>query len=316
MNGFIHNITPVITKFGPFYLWWYGACFCLGFLEVWFWTRKNRQKLGFQIKEVYLLCIFVMVGVILGGRLVEVFFYEWSYYRNHLFHIPWLWLGGMSTHGILTGSILFVMLFAWCYHYSFLKLADVLIIAGCFIMGMGRIGNFIDGQIAGTVTDAFFGVKFPELEGYRHPVVLYDGIKNFLLIPCLLWIRSRKPAVGVVFAHFILWYGLLRFPIDFFREYRSSFYGFPPGQEFNLFMAVLGLALILYFRHKNFSVNKKPKSSKLSLRVCRLCFFILLPLPLIIPSDWTYDIPQKYGKRYPNMENSVIYPKIEKEKLE
>src|SRR6185295_17781053 len=109
-------------------------------------------------------------------------------------------------------------------------------------------GNFIDGQILGSVTDVWWAVKFPDAEGFRHPVVLYDGLKNLLLIPWLLVLRSRRPPRGVVLAHFILWYGLLRIPIDLFREYPGTLLGLATGQRFNVFMTVLGAALLWRFR--------------------------------------------------------------------
>lgn len=113
-------------------------------------------------------------------------------------------------------------------------------------MGIGRLGNFIDGQIAGSITDVCWAVRFPDLEGFRHPVVLYDGLKNLLLVPVLLYLRSRRPPRGIVLGHFILWYGFLRIFVDQFREYRTDLLGLPPGQEFNILMSVVGLVLIVW----------------------------------------------------------------------
>ena len=228
---FVHNIDPVVVKVGGFYIWWYGLSFTVGFFGLFFWLRRNRSNLMMDMNDVYTLTIFMAGGVLIGGRLIEVFFYEWPYYRAHLWHIPAIWLGGMSTHGILLGAILGLLVFSKLHKRSFLEIADVLAIAGAYIMGVGRIGNFIDGQIVGSATDVWWGVKFPDIEGYRHPVVLYDGIKNLSLIPFLLMIRKTKPPRGVIIAHFILWYGFLRIFVDFYREYRTDFFGFPPGQE-------------------------------------------------------------------------------------
>ena len=320
MGPFVHEIDPIIGEIGYFYLWWYGLSYTLGFLGVFLWIRRNRTRLAMTDLEIYDLAILLSAGVLLGGRLVEVIFYEWAYYGKHIWHIPAVWLGGMSTHGILLGAILGIFLFSRLKHRSFLETADMLVIAGAYIMGVGRIGNFIDGQIVGSMTDAWWGVQFPDLEGYRHPVVLYDGIKNLLLIPFLLLIRKTDPPRGAMTANFILWYGFLRIFVDFFREYRTDFFGLPPGQEFNILMTLIGLfMLFLIYRNRTRSGSKisSPFRERLSdgapkngLWVRRIIFALLLALPLIIPSDWTQDIPLRYGKRHPGIEYSTIYPKI------
>lgn len=317
---YVHNIDPIFAEMGGFYLWWYGASYTLGFLAGYFWLRANRTALDFSDSDVYKLIIYIALGVLLGGRAVEVIFYEWHYYGEHPWHIPAIWLGGMSTHGILLGSTIAVILFCHLNQRSFLEVADVLAIAAAFIMGFGRLGNFIDGQIVGSLTEVPWGVKFPDLEGFRHPVVLYDGFKNLLLVPLLLLIRRTRPPTGVLVAHFILWYGFLRFFVDFFREYRSSMFGLPPGQEFNLLMTLIGSGMLiwLYRRARQADAAERPPGvetrvgtgSEKGIWLKRIVFVLLLVLPTIIPSDWTQDVPARYGARHPGMEHSAIYPPI------
>jgi phosphatidylglycerol:prolipoprotein diacylglycerol transferase len=317
---FVHDIDPIFAQLGGVYLWWYGASYTLGFLAAFFWLRANRAALAFDSGDVYKLTIYIAIGVIAGGRAVEVIFYEWAYYGEHPWHIPAIWLGGMSTHGILLGSTIGVILFCRFNRYSFLAVADVLVIAAAFIMGFGRLGNFIDGQIVGSVTEMSWGVKFPDLEGYRHPVVLYDGFKNLMLVPFLLLLNKFHPPRGVLVAHFILWYGLLRIFVDFFREYRSSLYGLPPGQEFNLLMTLIGIAMLIWFYRGSRpeqaadAVNRGQDgaaSAANGLWLKRVVLILLLILPTIIPSDWTQDVPARYGARHPGMEHSAIYPEIQ-----
>lgn len=323
LGPFVHNIDPIIGRIGGLYVWWYGLSYTLGFLGAFIWIRRNRLKLAMSDKEVYDLAIFLAAGVIIGGRIIEVFFYEWGYYGNHIWHIPAVWLGGMSTHGIILGAIIGIIIFSKLKHRSFFETSDMLAIAGAYIMGVGRIGNFIDGQIVGSLTDAWWGVQFPDLEGYRHPVVLYDGIKNLLLVPFLLLIRRTNPPRGVLTAHFILWYGFLRIFVDFFREYRTAFLGFPPGQEFNILMTLIGTFLIFWFyRNKKRIIEKtvylEPNERKNNdndeikndLWMRRVIFAFFVILPIIIPSDWTQDIPSRYGERHPGLEYSIIYPPI------
>lgn len=320
IGPFIHNIDPIITEIGGVYLWWYGLSYTIGFLSVFLWLRRNRTILSMNMNEVYNLAIVMAIGILMGGRMIEVVFYEWSYYSSNLWHIPAVWLGGMSTHGILLGGIIGIALYSKIKKRSFLEIADVLAIAGAFIMGFGRIGNFIDGQIVGSITDGWWGVKFPDAEGFRHPVVLYDGLKNLLLVPILLMIRSTKPPRGVIVAHFILWYGFLRFFVDFSREYRTDFYGLPPGQEFNLFMTGLGAFLLFRFYSKkrvtkNNSIYFSSETSSTLFTHGRwfkkIVFIFLLVFPMIIPSDWTQDIPACYEKRHPGLHYSILYPKID-----
>lgn len=321
IGPFVHNIDPIFAKIGGFYLWWYGLSYTFGFLGVFFWLRRNRATLVMNMNEVYSLTIFMAIGVLVGGRMIEVIFYEWAYYGSHLGYIPAVWLGGMSTHGILLGAIIGIVVFCKLNQRSFFQVADVLAIAGAYIMGVGRIGNFIDGQIVGSVTDMWWGVKFPDAEGFRHPVVLYDGIKNLLLIPFLLMIRRTKPLRGVIVAHFLLWYGFLRIFVDFFREYRTDFFGFPPGQEFNIFMTVFGSCLLFWFYWKRGGIKDSAaipntsgmSSAKLERGIWskRAVFASLLLLPIVIPSDWTQDVPTRYGKRHSGLSHSAMYPKVD-----
>ncbi|TNF89560.1 MAG: prolipoprotein diacylglyceryl transferase [Gammaproteobacteria bacterium] len=317
---FVHDIDPIFAEIGGLYLWWYGASYSFGFVAGFIWLRAHRSSLAFSHADVYRLIIYIAVGVLLGGRVVEVIFYEWAYYGEHPWHIPAIWLGGMSTHGILLGSTLAVLLFCQLNRRSFLEVGDVLVFAAAFIMGFGRLGNFVDGQIVGSLTQLPWGVKFPDLDGFRHPVVLYDGLKNLLLIPLLLLIKRSHPPGGVLVAHFILWYGFLRIFIDFFREYRSSLFGLPPGQEFNLLMTLLGVGMLvwLYRRERHAGAQKESYTETVvpadnprgSLWPKRVTLAILLFLPTVMPSDWTQDVPARYGDRHPGISYSKIYPQI------
>ncbi len=313
---FVHDIDPIFAEIGGLYLWWYGASYTFGFAAGFLWLRANREALAFSLADVYRLSIYIAIGVLIGGRAVEVIFYEWAYYGENLWHIPAVWLGGMSTHGILLGSTLAVVLFCRLYRRSFLQVADVLAIAAAFIMGFGRLGNFIDGQIVGSLTEMPWGVKFPDLDGFRHPVVLYDGLKNLMLIPLLLILRRFNPPRGVLVANFILWYGFLRIFVDFFREYRVSLYGLPPGQEFNLLMTAVGIAMLVWIYRFARAPADTPNGSTAKPRVGgdlwpkRALFALLLILPTVIPSDWTQDVPLRYGDRHPGMTHSKIYPPI------
>ena len=250
LGPFVHRIDPIVGEIGGVYLWWYGLSFTLVFLGIHLWFRRVRTCLGLSMTEVYDISLSLSIGVLLGGRFVEVVFYEWAYYGDHLWHIAAVWLGGMSTHGLLLGGILGTLFFCWWREKEFLPTTDELVIPAAWVMATGRIGNFIDGQIAGSVTQVWWAVQFPDLEGFRHPVVLYDGMKNLLLIPFLLLIRKHRPLQGVVFAHFLFWYAFLRLFVDIFREYRVESWGLGTGQAINLVMSITGLALLFWFHRR------------------------------------------------------------------
>ncbi len=162
MSGpFVHRIDPVFAEIAGLYLWFYGLSYSFGFLSIFLWFKRIRRRLGLTIEAVYSLTIYLAVGVLVGGRLIEVFFYEWPYYRDHLGQIPAVWLGGMSTHGVLLGVVVAPWLFCRLHGKSLVMVADQLVIPGSYLMGMGRIGNFIDGQIVGSITNVWWAVQFP-----------------------------------------------------------------------------------------------------------------------------------------------------------
>ena len=317
---YIHTIDPIIGSVFGVQLWWYGLSYTLGFYNAYKFTNRRRNDLGFDKPTVYTLSLILACGVLFGGRLIEVVFYEWPFYREHLYLIPAFWLGGMATHGLLFGGLLGIWLFCRFYHRRFLTITDALAIPAAFILGVGRIGNFIDGQIVGSVTDVWWAVKFPDAEGFRHPVVLYDAVKNLLIIPVLWYVSKKKPATGVLTGIFLFLYAFLRIFIDFYREYPTSLLGLATGQVLNIVMSILGLVLILIpLRRRGHQAGasaitgggSEKKTTATGLGWKRVLFASLLLCSLVIPSDWTQDIPARYGKRHAGLEHSGIYPSID-----
>lgn len=315
---FVHRIDPVLAEIGGVYLWWYGLSYALGFLEIHLWFLRARKRLGLTVSQVYTFSILFAASVLFFGRMIEVVFYEWPYYRHHLWQIPGLWLGGMCTHGILLGAVVGVWLFSRWSGTCFLAIADELVIPGAFLMGMGRIGNFIDGQIVGRVTTVPWAVQFPDAEGFRHPVVLYDGLKNLLLIPLLLGIRKyARPPRGRLMAHFIFWYAFLRIFPDIFREYPTRMLWIGTGQSFNVLMSLAGAGLLWWFSPARASPPPEGSAKRgvgtqhVPLWVKRVVFPLILIFSLTLPSDWTQDVPARYGKRHPGLTHSRLYPSLD-----
>ncbi len=315
LGPYVHNIDPIIGTILGVHLWWYGLSYTLGFLNAFSIIGKRRTRLSLSEREVYDLAILIAVCVLVGGRVVEVIFYEWQYYGENLLLVPALWLGGMASHGLLIGGLAAVWIFCRIYDRPFLLMTDALAAPASFILGAGRIGNFIDGQILGSVTSVPWAVKFPDAEGFRHPVVLYDGIKNLLIIPVMLFVGSRlKPPRGFVTGLFLFLYSFLRIPVDIFREYPTSLLGLATGQALNVALSVVGIVVILITYKMSQSdptetwVTSEPAVTSLTGR--KLLFASILVFCLIIPSDWTQDIPERYGKRHPGLIHSAMYPNL------
>ena len=317
---YVHRIDPVLLDAGGVYFWWYGLGFALGFLELHFVARRVRRRLCLSPREVWSLSLLVAAGVLIGGRAVEIAFDEWPFYREHLQLIPAFWLGGMATHGLLLGGVIGAGAFAYRYRKPLLPLADTLVVPAAILLGMGRIGNFIDGQIVGAVTDVWWGVKFPDAEEFRHPVVLYDGAKNLLLVPYLLHVRRTSTTPGATAARFVFWYAFPRIFIDLFRDYPTHRLALGTGQTLNILMALLGAALLYRSRLRRQGrlrsgaayappPGRSPDTPPLAVQ--RVAFAGLLACCLTIPSNWTQDVPARYGGRHPGLEHSWLYPAID-----
>jgi len=319
VGPYVHHIDPVIGTIFGVHLWWYGLSYTLGFLNAYLFIKHRRQQLSFSMQSVYSLSLLLSGGVLLGGRFVEVVFYEWPYYSRHLHLIPAYWLGGMATHGLLLGGLVGVWVFSRLQYRSFLSVTDTLAIPAAVIMGVGRIGNFIDGQIVGSVTTVWWAVKFPDAEGFRHPVVLYDGLKNLLIVPILMYAGKWQLPRGVLTGIFLFLYAFLRIFVDVFREYPTTLLGLATGQVLNILMSVFGLGLILvpFWRSRRQAEAVVPPAAdaqeaqvSAGLGWRRLSFAAILLFSLIMPSDWTQDIPARYGHRHAGLVYSAIYPRI------
>lgn len=316
---FTHDIDPIIVTVAGVHLWWYGAGFALGFWQMHRFIGRHRATLGLNARQVYTLTLCMVIGVLVGGRTVEVVFDEWAFYRAHPSLVPRYWLGGMATHGLLIGAAAATAVFSWWQRRPFRELADALVVPGALLMGLGRLGNFIDGLIVGSVTDVWWAVKFPDAAGHRHPVVLYDGLKNLLLVPYLSHVRRTNPTPGATAARFVFWYAATRIVIDLFRDYPTHRLALGTGQTLNLAMAALGAVLLARSRwrrkHGFGRVDAKATpplpSAAAPIWWQRALFVALLLLCLTIPSNWTQDVPERYGARHPGLQHSWLYPHID-----
>lgn len=316
---FVHQLDPELFEFGGIKLWYYGLAYALGFLGIHFWFRHVRKNLNLDTGEVYDLSILLALGVLAFGRAFEIVVYEWSYYAEHPSLLLSYWRGGMASHGVLLGAAVGSWLFCRLRGRRFLRIVDEVVIPGAFLLALGRIGNFVNGEIYGSVTDVWWAVKFPDAEGFRHPVTLYESLKNLTLVPILLVVRRRFPSgSGLALAHFVFWYGFLRLFTDAFREYGTVFLRIGTGQYYNILMSVFGIGLIIWYSR----VRRRPASaevrgetlreafepgtdlagsvrsdSRAKLWMKRTVFMALLLLSLTIPSGWTQGVLKQLRER-------------------
>jgi phosphatidylglycerol:prolipoprotein diacylglycerol transferase len=248
------SFDPVALQIGPLSARWYGLMYAVGFLSGWWLGRRlaARPGSGWKPQQVDDLISWLVLGVVLGGRLGYVIFYDPSYYLANPIEIFSIWRGGMSFHGGVAG----VVLVAWLYGRSIGKgLLDVgdmiapLVPPGLFA---GRIGNFINGELWGRTTDVPWGMVFPTGGPLpRHPSQLYEAGLEGLLLFAIVWLYARSPRKrGAVGGVFLLGYGCFRFFVEFFRQpdAQLGFVAldfFSMGQLLCLPMIVLGLWLLL-----------------------------------------------------------------------
>jgi phosphatidylglycerol:prolipoprotein diacylglycerol transferase len=248
-------IDPVALQIGPLAARWYGIMYAVGFSAAWFLARRRaaRPGSGWTAMQVDDLITWGVAGVVLGGRIGYVLFYDLAYYLDNPTQILSIWRGGMSFHGGVAG----VILVAWLYGRSIGK--DLLQV-GDFIAPLvppgllaGRMGNFINGELWGRVTDAPWAMVFPTGGPLpRHPSQLYEAALEGLALFVILWVYSARPrARGAVGGLFLIGYGAFRFFVEFFRQPDAqlgfvAFDWMSMGQVLCLPMIALGLFLMLH----------------------------------------------------------------------
>jgi phosphatidylglycerol:prolipoprotein diacylglycerol transferase len=250
------DIDPIAFSVGPLAVRWYGLMYLAGFAAAW-WLGVRRISHGaapITRKQFDDLIFLAVLGVILGGRLGYVLFYKPGYYGAHPLEIFAIWQGGMSFHGGLLGVIAAMWLHARRQGIDFLRLADFIAPLCPLGLAAGRMGNFINGELYGRVTDLPWGMVFRQAGAApRHPSQLYQFALEGLALFVLLWWFSSKPrARGQVSALFLIGYGVFRFIAEFGREPDAFLgllaLGLSMGQWLCIPMVIAGLALLAWSR--------------------------------------------------------------------
>ena len=263
----IHNFDPVLVDFGFFQVRWYSLAYILGITIGWLYALKiikftKNSNINFETvhaKDFDKLIIYLVAGIILGGRLGYVIFYNLEYYIQNFFEIFKIWHGGMSFHGGLLGVIVSIFLFSKKTKTSFFKYSDVVACVAPIGIFLGRIANFINGELYGKISTLPWAVIFPNAGSIaRHPSQIYEaileGLVLFILINFLALKKGLIIKTGYVSSFFLIAYSILRIFSENFREpdkhigYFLNY--FSMGTLLSLLTLVSGF-LIIYFIKKN-----------------------------------------------------------------
>lgn len=269
------HLDPVAITIGPVRIHWYAIMYLLAFAMAYGLMRLRLRHQPFASitkpsawvpADIEDLLLYGIAGVILGGRLGYVLFYQLGYYATHPLDVFKVWDGGMSFHGGAIGVILGMAFFAWRRSRPFLQVADFLVPSVPIGLAAGRIGNFINGELWGRAAppDLPWAMRFPTGGNVlRHPSQLYQALLEGVLLFVLLWLYARKPRLrGQVAAAFLFGYGLFRFIAEYWREPDSQLgflsLGLSMGQWLSVPMILAGVALWLWARKRGISDVQEP----------------------------------------------------------
>ena len=219
---FINNFDPVALNFLSFEIRWYSLSYIFGIVFAWIYCKK------FLIKDEKILSLFddlisyLIIGVILGGRLGYIIFYNLNYYSKNLLEIFMVWKGGMSFHGGLLGVIIATYIFSKRNKIKTFIFLDLISMSAPIGIFLGRIANFINSELYGKETDLFWSVKFEKVDNiFRHPSQIYEAFFEGIILFILLNFIFKKQiykSPGIISALFLIFYSLFRFFIEFTRE--------------------------------------------------------------------------------------------------
>ncbi|MDR5868142.1 prolipoprotein diacylglyceryl transferase [Halomonas koreensis] len=251
------EIDPVAISLGPLQVHWYGLMYVVGFLAAWWLGRRRASRIGLNGDDVGDLIFYAALGVVLGGRLGYALFYGLDQWLADPLWIVRVWDGGMSFHGGLVGVLMAALYFARKKHLAFFTLTDFVAPLVPIGLGAGRIGNFINHELPGRVTELPWGLVFPGLGPQpRHPSSLYEALlEGAVLFTVLWWVSATPRRRGLVSGLFLTLYGVFRFGVEFVRrpDPQLGFIAFDwltMGMLLTLPMIVAGALLMLWSRRQ------------------------------------------------------------------
>ena len=261
---YTHNLDPVLIDFGLIAIRWYSLAYIFGIILGW-WLGKiiiikisKKTNLKFNLEEFDDLISYLIISIIIGGRLGYIIFYNPTYYISNPLDIIKIWEGGMSFHGALIGIIIGTHLFSLKKSVPTFFLLDIIACVSPIGIFLGRIANFVNGELVGKITNVTWSVVFPAIDNLsRHPSQLYEAILEGLVLFILLnsFIFYQKYKIGTCSYLFLIFYGVFRVISEIFREpdpQLGYFFNFlSMGTILSLFMIVFGLIIFNNLRKKN-----------------------------------------------------------------
>jgi phosphatidylglycerol:prolipoprotein diacylglycerol transferase len=228
------NFDPVAFRLGGLQVRWYGLAYIVGFTAGYFILKQRLKETGLKLEGTLPgdFIVTLVFGVLIGARLGYVLFYNPAYYYMHPNEALAFWSGGLSFHGGLIGAILAGFYFCYKHKVDFLHLADTGVVAGPIALGLGRLGNFVNGELWGREATVPWAMVFPAdpLKLPRHPSQLYEFLLEGVLLALILWtLRHRPMPRGTLFWLFILLYGCFRAFGEIFREPDAHLQFIMPG---------------------------------------------------------------------------------------
>ncbi len=252
------QIDPIIFSIGPLAVRWYGMMYLFGFVGGYLMMCHvaKLRKYAMSNEAISDLLFYAVLGVVFGGRLGYTLFYNSSYYLGHPLEILYVWQGGMSFHGGLIGVVTVLLVFCWRRKISLLMVGDLAVVAVPIGLGFGRIGNFINGELWGRMTNHSWGIVFPGAGSLpRHPSQLYEAFFEGLVLLLIIYLLHRfQVKRGIPAFMFLLLYGLFLFAIEFVRQpdVQLGFLwgGATMGQLLSIPMIFVGLAGVVYISRR------------------------------------------------------------------
>ncbi|GAA3944610.1 prolipoprotein diacylglyceryl transferase [Litoribacillus peritrichatus] len=262
------SIDPVALELGPLKVHWYGIMYLVGFAGAYWLLNLRAKKSGsWTSEQVSDLVFWGAMGVILGGRIGYVLFYNFSHFLSDPLSLFYIWEGGMSFHGGLIGVMSSLYIYGRRINKTFFEMMDFVAPVVPVGLGAGRIGNFIGGELWGRVSDVPWAMVFPRGGDLpRHPSQLYQFALEGVALFVILWWFSAKPRPRMaVSGLFLAFYGLFRFIVEFARqpdEHLGFIYGgwLTMGQLLSTPMILLGVAVVWFAYHSESSIQNKSTS--------------------------------------------------------
>jgi len=246
----VHNFDPIFIDLGVFQIRWYSVAYIVGIILGWIYAIKIIKKMAskhnftpFKPADFDDLIIYLILGIILGGRLGYVIFYNFEYYSKNFFEILKLWEGGMSFHGGLLGVIIATIIFSKIKRINFFYFTDIICCAAPIGLFLGRIANFINGELFGKISTLPWAVVFPNSDNIaRHPSQIYEaileGIVLFILVNFFALKKQLLLRAGYVSGLFLIFYSIARIIGENFRE---------PDKHLGYFFNYFSMGVILSF---------------------------------------------------------------------